>query len=82
MLFYFIIFYLNNDCYKIIMINIRNIIKVASIVLKNSNKLSNKKGLFKDVTQSQYFRPMVPVEDFFNKLGIDFRSGGSTFRVK
>lgn len=64
------------------MIKIKNILKVSCVLLRNFNQLSIKKDMFKDVSQSQYFRPLVPIEDFFNKLGIDFRSGPSTFRIK
>lgn len=64
------------------MIKIKNILKVSCALARNFNQFSIKKDTFKDISQSQYFRPLVPIEDFFNKLAIDFRSGPSTFRVK
>lgn len=64
------------------MIKIKNILKISCALARNFNQLSITKDTFKDISQSKYFRPLVPIEDFFNKLAIDFRSGPSTFRVK
>ena len=61
------------------MIKSTNLLRIARTLFLN-------RKIFCTVDEFQnpnkYFKNAVNVEDFLNRLGIDHKSGGSTFRIK
>ena len=64
------------------MINIRKALNIASTILRGSLSLSSTKNVFNSNSQSAYYKPILKVDEFLKRLGIDYKISSQAYRIK
>lgn len=64
------------------MINIKKTLNIAKIILRTSVLLSESKNFMNGYSQSAFYKPILKVDEFLKRLGIDYKPSANSYRIK